>query len=30
MPDWGGQHLRFSDEIYRALPEEQVELLKLK
>ncbi|MBT4977585.1 MAG: hypothetical protein HOL51_16595 [Gemmatimonadetes bacterium] len=30
MPDWGGQHLHFSDDIYRALPEEQVELLKLK
>ena len=30
MPDWGGQHLRFSDEIYRALPEPQREILQLK
>ena len=30
MPDWGGQHLRFSDEIYEALPEQQREILRLK
>ena len=30
MPDWGGQHLRFSDEIYRDLPVHQHEILQLK
>ena len=30
MPDWGGQHLRFSNEIYEALPEQQREILSLK
>ena len=30
MPDWGGQHLCFSDEIYHALPEDQREILRLK
>ena len=30
MPDWGGQHLRFSSEIYEALPEQQREILRLK
>ena len=30
MPDWGGQHLRFSNEIYEALPEQQREILRLK
>ena len=30
MPDWGGQHLRFSEEIYRQLPEEQRAVLALK
>ena len=30
MPDWGGQHLCFSDEIYHVLPEDQREILRLK
>ena len=30
MPDWGGQHLRFSNEIYEALPAQQREILRLK
>ena len=30
MPDWGGQHLRFSNEIYEILPEQQREILRLK
>jgi ectoine hydroxylase-related dioxygenase (phytanoyl-CoA dioxygenase family) len=30
MPDWGGQHLRFSDEIYQDLPIPQREILQLK
>ena len=30
VPDWGGQHLRFSDEIYRDLPVHQHEILQLK
>ena len=30
MPDWGGQNLRFSDEIYHQLPQEQCDILRLK
>ena len=30
MPDWGGQYLCFSDEIYHVLPEDQREILRLK
>ena len=30
MPDWGGQHLRFSEQIYQDLPAHQREIMDLK